>query len=119
MPENARWSTISKNAKDARIGVMIDDAMREVEAKNASIKGALPKVFGKESIDRGMHSGLIDLFYNLKLDGPASDLDLIGRVMNTILVNWLQLGVIYASIVVLLRYLRASFLEVALHYYLK
>lgn len=59
---------------------MINDAMREVEAENTSIKGALPKVFGKESIDRGMLSGLIDLFSNLKLDGPASDLDLIGRI---------------------------------------
>lgn len=80
VPEKARWSTISKNAKDARIGVMIDDAMREIESENASLKGALPKVFGKESIDRAMLSGLIDLFSNLKLDGTASDFDLIGRI---------------------------------------
>ncbi len=80
VPEKARWSTISKSAKDARIGVMIDDAMREIEAENASLKGALPKVFGRESIDRGMLSGLIELFSNLKFDGTSSDFDLIGRI---------------------------------------
>ena len=80
VPEAARWSTLSKKAKDPAIGVMIDDAMRAIEASNDSLKGALPKVFGKESVDRTMLAGLIDLFSNLKLDGTKADFDLIGRI---------------------------------------
>ena len=59
---------------------MIDDAMRAIEADNESLKGALPKVFGKETLDPAMLTGLIDLFTNLKLTGDQSDFDLIGRV---------------------------------------
>ncbi|MFW7267660.1 N-6 DNA methylase [Gluconacetobacter sp. Hr-1-5] len=80
VPPSARWSTLAAKAKDARIGIMIDDAMREIEAENPSLKGALPKVFGKESIDRAMLTGLIDLFSNLKLAGTPDDFDLIGRI---------------------------------------
>ncbi|MES2666902.1 MAG: class I SAM-dependent DNA methyltransferase [Pseudomonadota bacterium] len=80
VPEKARWFNLAKQSKDPRIGVMIDDAMREIEAENASLKGALPKVFGRESIDRAMLTGLIDLFTNLKMDGTRGDFDLIGRI---------------------------------------
>jgi type I restriction enzyme M protein len=80
VPQKARWSTLSKNSKDPGIGIMIDDAMRAIEVDNESLKGALPKVFGKETIDRGMLTGLIDLFTNIKLEGNRSDFDLIGRV---------------------------------------
>lgn len=81
VPEKARWSFISKNSKDPEIGIMIDDAMREIEAANESLKGALLKVFGKESLDKAMLSGLIDIFTNnIKLDGTAADFDLIGRI---------------------------------------
>ena len=80
VPLVARWSTLAAQSKDARIGVMIDDAMREIEAGNPSLKGALPKVFGKDSVDRAMLTGLIDLFSNLKLDGTGADFDLIGRI---------------------------------------
>lgn len=80
VPEEARWSSLAKKSKDPRIGVMIDDAMRAIEASNDTLKGALPKVFGRESVDRGMLTGLIDLFTNLKLDGTRADFDLIGRI---------------------------------------
>ena len=59
---------------------MIDDAMCEIETENASLKGALPKVFGRDSIDRAMLTGLIDLFTNLKMAGTRGDFDLIGRI---------------------------------------
>ena len=80
VPEKARWSTLAKQSKDPKIGIMIDDAMRAIEADNESLKGALPKVFGKESIDRTMLTGLIDLFTNLKMEGSKADFDLIGRI---------------------------------------
>lgn len=59
---------------------MIDDAMRQIEAENPTLKGALPKVFGKESLDKTMLTGLIDLFTNIKLEGTPADFDLIGRI---------------------------------------
>jgi type I restriction enzyme M protein len=80
VPLSARWSTLAARGKDARIGILIDDAMRTIEADNPSLKGALPKVFGRESIDRAMLSGLLALFSNLKLDGTRADFDLIGRI---------------------------------------
>ena len=80
VPEPARWRYLTAHAKSPRIGQMIDDAMRAIEADNPSLVGALPKVFGRESVDRGMLSGLIDLFTNIKLDGDQRDFDLIGRI---------------------------------------
>ena len=32
VPQKARWSTLSTNSKDPSIGIMIDDAMRAIEA---------------------------------------------------------------------------------------
>lgn len=80
VPEKARWSFISKNSKNPEIGVMVDDAMRQIEKENPSLSGALPKVFGRESLDKTMLTGLIDLFTNIKLEGTSADFDLIGRI---------------------------------------
>jgi len=80
VPEQARWKRLSANSKDPKIGVMVDDAMRAIEADNASLSGALPKVYGKESLDSSVVSGLIDLFSNIKLEGGEADYDLIGRI---------------------------------------
>jgi type I restriction enzyme M protein len=80
VPEKARWSFISKNSKNPEIGVMVDDAMRQIEKENPSLSGALPKVFGRESLDKAMLTGLIDLFTNIKLEGTSADFDLIGRI---------------------------------------
>lgn len=80
VPEKARWSFIAKNSKNPEIGVMVDDAMRQIEKENPSLAGALPKVFGRESLDKTMLTGLIDLFTNIKLEGTSADFDLIGRI---------------------------------------
>src|SRR5690606_9301930 len=80
VPEQARWRMLAANSKDARIGIMVDDAMRAIETENPALKGALPKVYGKESLDRSIVSGLIDLFSNIKMEGTRADFDLIGRV---------------------------------------
>ncbi len=80
VPEKARWSYLSKNSKNPEIGIMLDQAMRDIETENESLKGALPKVFGRDTLDKLILSGLIDLFTNLKLDGTSADFDLIGRI---------------------------------------
>ena len=80
VPESARWSRISAIAKQANIGVDIDGAMRAVEEDNPTLKDALPKVYGRESLDRSIVTGLIELFTNLKFEGTKADFDLIGRI---------------------------------------
>lgn len=80
VPEEARWSHLASIAKSPDIGVKVDDAMRAIEASNESLKDALPKVFGRQNLDRSIVSGLIELFTNLKLEGTKADFDLIGRV---------------------------------------
>jgi type I restriction enzyme M protein len=37
VPAPARWSTLAAQSKDARIGVMVDNAMRDIEAENPSL----------------------------------------------------------------------------------
>ncbi len=80
VPEEARWSYLAGIAKSPEIGVKVDDAMRAIEASNETLKDALPKVFGRQNLDRSIVSGLIELFTNLELDGTKNDFDLIGRV---------------------------------------
>lgn len=79
-PESARWPRIAAMAKQADIGVAIDAAMRAVEEDNPTLKDALPKVYGRESLDRSIVTGLIELFTNLRFDGSRADFDLIGRI---------------------------------------
>ncbi|MER2509591.1 class I SAM-dependent DNA methyltransferase [Amaricoccus sp.] len=80
VPESARWPRIAAIAKQADIGVQIDDAMRAVEEDNPTLKDALPKVFGRASLDPSIVTGLIELFTNLKFHGTGADFDLIGRI---------------------------------------
>ncbi len=81
VPENARWSFLVANAREANIGSVIDEAMRAIEAENPSIQGSLPKSYGRDSLHPEMLTGLIALFTNgLRLEGNAGDFDLIGRV---------------------------------------
>lgn len=80
VPERARWSRLSAISKSPEIGVEIDAAMRAIEESNESLKDALPKVFGRESLDRGIITGLIQLFSNMPMEGSRADFDLIGRI---------------------------------------
>ena len=39
VPKKARWSEIAKNAHSEENGITIDNAMREIEKENKSLKG--------------------------------------------------------------------------------
>ena len=80
VPDVARWRHLSANAKDPKIGVMVDDAMRAIEDDNKQLKGALPKVFGRAGLDPAVVTGLIDLISNIEFEGTVKDFDLIGRI---------------------------------------
>ena len=80
VPEEARWSKLSAAARSSDIGKQLDDAMRALERENESLKGVLPKIYGKPDFSAVMLGGLIDHFSNLNLKGNPDDFDLLGRV---------------------------------------
>jgi len=81
VPEIARWSHIHNNAKLPSIGETIDEAMEAIEKENKELKNVLPKVYGKENLDKASLGQLIDLISNteLQVENEKSK-DLFGRV---------------------------------------
>src|SRR3989338_2437881 len=61
VPSKARWSFLQKNAKQPKIGNLIDDAMDAIEKDNPSLKGVLPKNYARPSLDKQRLGELIDL----------------------------------------------------------
>mgnify|MGYP000577169884 FL=1 len=81
VPEIARWSHIHNNAKLPSIGETIDEAMEAIEKENKELKNVLPKVYGKENLDKASLGQLIDLISNTELQAEnEKSKDLFGRV---------------------------------------
>ena len=81
VPAEARWSYLQANAKQATIGTLIDDAMRAIEKDNESLKGVLPKEYGRPALNRIMLGELIDLISGIALhEERNSSKDILGRV---------------------------------------
>ncbi|MBY0472991.1 type I restriction-modification system subunit M [Patescibacteria group bacterium] len=81
VPKEARWKTLQDKAKQADIGVVVDDAMDSIERENPILKGVLPKDFAKEALDKRRLGELIDIFSSLSMhDGKHSGKDLLGQV---------------------------------------
>ena len=91
VPKEARWSYLQANAKrpeirleDGRkvnIGGLIDRAMEAIEndPSNESLKGVLPKNYGRPTLNKIMLGELIDLFSNIPMHNGGAK-DLLGRV---------------------------------------
>lgn len=81
VPIEARWSHLQANAKQPTIGRLIDDAMIAIEKVNPSLKGVLPKDYGRPALNAVMLGELIDLISGIAL-GECNDRarDLLGRV---------------------------------------
>lgn len=81
VPQEARWAKLRDNAKQPNIGTIIDDAMDAVERDNPSLKGVLPKNYGREALDKQRLGELIDLFSSVSLNGDShSSKDILGRI---------------------------------------
>lgn len=80
VPIQARWSTLVANAKDSKIGKIMDDAMDSIEKENPSLKGVLPKVFARPNLDATSLGELIDLIGNTTLNTSTNSADLLGHV---------------------------------------
>lgn len=80
VPAEARWSTLVANAKDPKIGKLIDEAMDAIEKDNPSLKGVLPKVFARPNLDPTSLGELVDLIGNSTLSAATNSADLLGHV---------------------------------------
>jgi len=81
VPKKARWKFLQDNAKKPEIGRMIDDAMDAIEKENPKLRGVLPKIYGKENLDKARLGELIDLIGTIGLgDKESKSKDILGRV---------------------------------------
>jgi type I restriction enzyme M protein len=82
VPANARWESIQSRAKLPSIGQDIDSAMDLIEKENPSIRGVLPRNYGREGLDKGRLGQLVDMIGSIgftESDDHGSD-DVLGRV---------------------------------------
>ena len=75
VPKGVRWEEIAKSAHTPEIGKVIDEAMREIEAENKTLKGILPKNFARQELDKRMLGDVVDLFTNVKMAGEGDTQD--------------------------------------------
>ncbi|MEG0959420.1 MAG: class I SAM-dependent DNA methyltransferase [Erysipelotrichaceae bacterium] len=79
VPENGRWKKIAEAAHTQEIGIVIDDAMRTIEAENKSLKNVLPKNYGNPDLDKRVLGDVVDLFTEMKMGNAEESKDLLGR----------------------------------------
>jgi type I restriction enzyme M protein len=81
VPKEARWAAVQAKAKQPTIGQFIDDAMVAIERDNPSLKGVLPKNFGRPQLDKQRLGELIDLIGTIGFGAKANpSKDILGRV---------------------------------------
>ena len=79
VPEKARWSTVAAAAHTPEIGTVLDEAMREIEAENKSLKNVLPKNYASLDLDKRVLGDVVDLFTNMDMSDTEEGKDLLGR----------------------------------------
>ena len=81
VPKEARWAHLKAKAPQSTIGTFVDDAMSAIERDNPSLKGVLPKDFGRTGLDKQRLGQLINLVSGIALGAPADRAkDTLGRV---------------------------------------
>jgi len=81
VPKEARWTQLKASAPQATIGTLVDDAMAAIERDNPSLKGVLPKDFGRPGLDKQRLGQIINLVSDIALGSAAERAkDTLGRV---------------------------------------
>jgi type I restriction enzyme M protein len=81
VPKEARWTQLKAKAPQPTIGTLIDDAMSAIERDNPSLKGVLPKDFGRVGLDKQRLGQLINLVSDIALGSSAARAkDTLGKV---------------------------------------
>lgn len=78
VPEDARWDKISSVAHTEEIGTVIDNAMREIEKENTTLKNVLPKNYASPDLDKRVLGEVVDLFTNLDMENNQGNKDILG-----------------------------------------
>ena len=79
VPQDARWSVIAAAAHTSDIGVVIDNAMRQIEKENLRLKGILPKNFARPELDKRRLGDVVDLSTNIQMREQGDTKDILGR----------------------------------------
>ncbi|MHB1959499.1 MAG: type I restriction-modification system subunit M N-terminal domain-containing protein [Acidobacteriaceae bacterium] len=80
-PKEARWQQLKVSAPQPEIGAIVDDAMAAIERDNPSLKGVLPKDYGRPGLDKQRLGQIVNLIGGVGLDAPAGRAkDVLGRV---------------------------------------
>lgn len=82
VPENARWGYVQSRAKLMTVGQDIDTAMDLIEKENPSVRGVLPRNYGRDGLDKRRLGELVDLIGSIgftSTDDHGAD-DVLGRV---------------------------------------
>jgi type I restriction enzyme M protein len=81
LPKEARWGHLQASARQPTIGKLIDEAMLAIEAENPSLKGVLPKDYGRPALNTVMVGELIDQFSKIAMhESKGEARDILGRV---------------------------------------
>ena len=81
VPKAARWAVLQADARESTIGKTIDEAMVAIEKDNPTLKGVLPKDYGRASLDKQRLGELVDLIAKIGLgDAESRGKDILGRV---------------------------------------
>jgi len=81
VPKQARWAHLKANAPQPKIGTIVDDAMAAIERGNPSLKGVLPKDYGRPGLDKQRLGQLINLVSDIGLGSPADRAkDVLGSI---------------------------------------
>ena len=81
VPKEARWAHLKASAPQPTIGTLVDDAMAAIERDNPSLKGVLPKDFGRAGLDKQRLGQIINLVSDIVLGSTADRAkDTLGRV---------------------------------------
>jgi type I restriction enzyme M protein len=81
VPEPARWEQLQLKAKQPQVGQLIDAAMDLIERENPSLKGVLPKNYGRADLDKRLLGELVDLIGSIGFtDVDHGSDDVLGKV---------------------------------------
>jgi type I restriction enzyme M protein len=81
VPSEARWDRLKAGAKEPTVGQLVDDAMAGIERDNPSLKGVLPRDYGRPALDKERLGQLTDLVSNIRVgDEESRSKDVLGRV---------------------------------------
>ena len=80
VPKSARWEILRSQAKQSDFGFIIDNALRDIESENISLKGKLDKRYGKTELAADKLGELFDLVSKIGFGENLKASDILGEV---------------------------------------